>query len=174
MDQVGLFNPDLRPNEDGLYPGRTYKWCTGNAVFPFDHGLHYTDFDLEWGDHSRMHHRIPIYALAHKRWKPHHGHEGSGPMDAEIFTTLSVCIKMSALARLTMSSYFFFLQRMLALHLTLRSGSSRNLAPTTFKREGLRPLTCRWSWVGLLVLMKKVILSFDLAIIQSVSISTQK
>ena len=108
MDQVGLFNPDLRPNEDELYPGRTYKWCTGNAVVPFDHGLHYTDFDLEWADHSRMHHRIPKYALAHKRWKPHHGHENSGPMDAEIFTTLSVCIKMSALARLTMSSVFFY------------------------------------------------------------------
>ncbi|KAI6841448.1 glycoside hydrolase [Hortaea werneckii] len=92
-DQVGLFNPDLRPNENGSYPGRTYKWYTGDAVVPFGFGLHYTDFDFEWAGHSRIHHKIPIHALGRKHWKPHHGHEQSGPMETELFTTLSACIK---------------------------------------------------------------------------------
>lgn len=92
-DQVGLFNPDLRPNENGSYPGRTYKWYTGDAVVPFGYGLHYTDFDFEWAGHDRMHHKIPIHALGHKGWKNHHGHEKSGPMDTEVFTTLSACIQ---------------------------------------------------------------------------------
>ncbi|GAB1744450.1 hypothetical protein NU219Hw_g1726t1 [Hortaea werneckii] len=92
-NQVSLFNPDLRPNENESYPGRTYKWYIGSAVIPFGYGLHYTDFDFEWADYSRMHHKIPIHALGLQRLKPHHGHERSGPMDTEVFTTLSACIK---------------------------------------------------------------------------------
>ncbi|OIW27129.1 glycoside hydrolase [Coniochaeta ligniaria NRRL 30616] len=40
-------NMALRPS--GSYPGRTYRWYQG-AVFPFGHGLHYTNFTIAIGD----------------------------------------------------------------------------------------------------------------------------
>ncbi|KAH8901796.1 glycoside hydrolase family 3 protein [Coniochaeta sp. PMI_546] len=40
-------NMALRPS--GSYPGRTYRWYQG-AIFPFGHGLHYTNFTIEIGD----------------------------------------------------------------------------------------------------------------------------
>lgn len=36
----------VRPK--GKNPGRTYMWYTGQAVFPFGHGLHYTTFGFSW------------------------------------------------------------------------------------------------------------------------------
>ena len=47
-DQVSIFDINLRPNSDGSYPGRTYKWYTGKPVIPFGYGLHYTKFDFKW------------------------------------------------------------------------------------------------------------------------------
>ncbi|KAK4202378.1 glycoside hydrolase [Triangularia verruculosa] len=41
--QATYTNMALRPS--GSYPGRTYKWYP-NAVFPFGHGLHYTNFSV--------------------------------------------------------------------------------------------------------------------------------
>ena len=43
---VSLFDMNLRPN--GSYPGRTYKWYTGEPVFDFGYGLHYTNFTFSW------------------------------------------------------------------------------------------------------------------------------
>ncbi|GAC92792.1 glycoside hydrolase [Pseudozyma hubeiensis SY62] len=34
----------LRPDAATNYPGRTYKWYSGNATYPFGYGLHYTTF----------------------------------------------------------------------------------------------------------------------------------
>lgn len=42
-------NMALRPS--GSFPGRTYRWYQG-AVFPFGHGLHYTNFTVAIGDFS--------------------------------------------------------------------------------------------------------------------------
>jgi beta-D-xylosidase 4 len=47
-DEVSIFDINLRPNLNGTYPGRTYKWYTGKPVIPFGYGLHYTKFDFEW------------------------------------------------------------------------------------------------------------------------------
>ncbi|KAK1585966.1 glycosyl hydrolase family 3 N terminal domain-containing protein [Colletotrichum navitas] len=47
-DCVSIFNINLQPN--GTFPGRTYKWFTGEPVFPFGFGLHYTKFDFTWKD----------------------------------------------------------------------------------------------------------------------------
>jgi beta-D-xylosidase 4 len=47
-DEVRIFDINLRPNLDGSYPGRTYKWYTGKPVIPFGYGLHYTKFHFEW------------------------------------------------------------------------------------------------------------------------------
>jgi beta-D-xylosidase 4 len=47
-DEVSIFNINLRPNSNGSFPGRTYKWYTGQPVLPFGYGLHYTKFDFEW------------------------------------------------------------------------------------------------------------------------------
>ncbi|KAF8179580.1 glycoside hydrolase family 3 protein [Mycena galopus ATCC 62051] len=43
---VSMFDMNLRPNTTSGNPGRTYKWYTGTAVYPFGTGLHYTTFAL--------------------------------------------------------------------------------------------------------------------------------
>ncbi|KAK3380672.1 glycoside hydrolase superfamily [Lasiosphaeria ovina] len=42
--QAPYTNMALRPGSS--YPGRTYRWYTGDAVWEFGHGLHYTTFDV--------------------------------------------------------------------------------------------------------------------------------
>lgn len=46
-NQAPMTNMNLRPS--GSYPGRTYRWYD-SAVFPFGHGLHYTNFTVSPGD----------------------------------------------------------------------------------------------------------------------------
>lgn len=45
-DEVSIYDINLRPN--ATYPGRTYQWYTGKAVFPFGYGMHYTTFTSKW------------------------------------------------------------------------------------------------------------------------------
>ncbi|KAF6762895.1 glycoside hydrolase family 3 protein [Ephemerocybe angulata] len=45
-DLVEMTDMSVRPK--GKNPGRTYMWYTGQAVFPFGHGLHYTTFGFSW------------------------------------------------------------------------------------------------------------------------------
>ncbi|CAK7213677.1 hypothetical protein SEUCBS140593_001926 [Sporothrix eucalyptigena] len=45
-----MTNMALRPSSGG-YPGRTYRWFD-KAVFPFGHGLHYTNFSASLGSPS--------------------------------------------------------------------------------------------------------------------------
>ncbi|KAF9262901.1 beta-xylosidase [Marasmius fiardii PR-910] len=47
INQVAFTDMSLRPSSSS--PGRTYKWYTGNAVFEFGFGLHYTTFAFTWG-----------------------------------------------------------------------------------------------------------------------------
>ena len=42
--QAPFTNMALRPS--GTYPGRTYRWYKDAPVFPFGHGLHYTNFTV--------------------------------------------------------------------------------------------------------------------------------
>jgi beta-D-xylosidase 4 len=42
VNQVPMTDMSLRPSATS--PGRTYKWYTGNATYPFGAGLHYTTF----------------------------------------------------------------------------------------------------------------------------------
>ncbi|KAJ7640151.1 glycosyl hydrolase family 3 C-terminal domain-containing protein [Mycena rosella] len=44
--QVQMADMNLHPNITSGNPGRTYKWYTGTAVYPFGSGLHYTAFTL--------------------------------------------------------------------------------------------------------------------------------
>ena len=46
-NQAPYTNMALRPS--GSYPGRTYRWYK-DAVFPFGHGLHYTNFSVSAAD----------------------------------------------------------------------------------------------------------------------------
>lgn len=45
-DQVDMTNMELRSGDKN--PGRTYIWYTGEAVYPFGSGLHYTTFAFSW------------------------------------------------------------------------------------------------------------------------------
>ena len=47
-DEVSVFDIRLRPNASDAFPGRTYKWYTGEPVVPFGYGLHYTEFEFSW------------------------------------------------------------------------------------------------------------------------------
>jgi beta-D-xylosidase 4 len=42
ISQVPMTDMALRPGKDN--PGRTYKWYSGEAVFEFGYGMHYTNF----------------------------------------------------------------------------------------------------------------------------------
>lgn len=42
-----MTNMALRADNASGFPGRTYRWFDGEAVFPFGFGLHYTDFTAE-------------------------------------------------------------------------------------------------------------------------------
>ncbi|KAF3764221.1 family 3 glycoside hydrolase [Cryphonectria parasitica EP155] len=44
---VSMTDMSLRPDEASGFPGRTYRWYDGEAVFPFGYGLHYTTFTAE-------------------------------------------------------------------------------------------------------------------------------
>ncbi|KAK7026859.1 hypothetical protein VNI00_015401 [Paramarasmius palmivorus] len=57
VDEVPMNDMSLRPKE-GSSPGRTYKWYTGQAVYEFGFGLHYTTFDFAWVDNSTRSYNI--------------------------------------------------------------------------------------------------------------------
>ena len=46
VNQVAMDDMQMRPHGSSL--GRTYKFYTGKAVFPFGYGLSYTTFDYQW------------------------------------------------------------------------------------------------------------------------------
>jgi beta-D-xylosidase 4 len=46
VDEVPPTDMTLRPGQNGTNPGRTHMWYTGDAVVPFGHGLHYTEFEV--------------------------------------------------------------------------------------------------------------------------------
>lgn len=46
VDEIPITDMTLRPGDNS--PGRTYKWYSGKPVVEFGHGLHYTNFTLDW------------------------------------------------------------------------------------------------------------------------------
>lgn len=44
IQNVSMTDMALRPDHASSFPGRTYRWYDGQAVFPFGSGLHYTTF----------------------------------------------------------------------------------------------------------------------------------
>ena len=48
--QIPMTDMQLRPHDSS--PGRTYKWYTGQPVFEFGFGLHFTTFKFAWASSS--------------------------------------------------------------------------------------------------------------------------
>ena len=48
-EEVNQTHMALRPGPGNANLGRTHIWYEGDAVVPFGHGLHYTNFSLSWG-----------------------------------------------------------------------------------------------------------------------------
>jgi beta-D-xylosidase 4 len=57
VDAVSMLDMQMRPSSTN--PGRTYKFYTGEAVFPFGYGLSYTTFHYSWYDDST----ISLYSI---------------------------------------------------------------------------------------------------------------
>lgn len=94
-DEVSIFDPVLRPSANGSYPGRTYKWYTGDAVVPFGHGLHYTEFAFDWTNQSvHQHEKIPIQSLnKHHNGTGAYQQSNSQRLDTLPFASFSANIK---------------------------------------------------------------------------------
>ncbi|KAI7368956.1 1,4-beta-D-xylosidase [Hortaea werneckii] len=53
VSQIPMTDMSLRPNASNGSPGRTYQWYTGEPVYEFGYGMHYTNFSVSIdGDES--------------------------------------------------------------------------------------------------------------------------
>eukprot|EP01090_Pellita_catalonica_P015518 TRINITY_DN4226_c0_g2_i2.p1 TRINITY_DN4226_c0_g2~~TRINITY_DN4226_c0_g2_i2.p1 ORF type:complete len:464 (+),score=97.31 TRINITY_DN4226_c0_g2_i2:33-1424(+) len=50
VNKVSMFDMGMRPNASNGNPGRTYRFYTGEAVYPFGYGLSYTQFEYNYDD----------------------------------------------------------------------------------------------------------------------------
>jgi len=48
IERVPYWDMNMRPNKNGSYPGRTYRFYKGPTVYPFGYGLSYTTFSYKW------------------------------------------------------------------------------------------------------------------------------
>jgi beta-D-xylosidase 4 len=82
--QVAITDMNLRPNTATGNPGRTYKWYTGTAVYPYGSGVHYTTFDLTFRSAPATTYNIATLV----------GNAGSaGFLDLGTFDTFSVNVR---------------------------------------------------------------------------------
>ncbi|KAJ4474761.1 glycoside hydrolase family 3 protein [Lentinula lateritia] len=77
VNEVPMTDMTLRPSSTN--PGRTYKWYTGEAVFPFGFGLHYTKFSLEWSEPPKRSYNIQSLMSAAR--------SGGAPVDLALLDT---------------------------------------------------------------------------------------
>eukprot|EP00051_Salpingoeca_urceolata_P013228 m.165245 g.165245 ORF g.165245 m.165245 type:complete len:958 (+) comp17737_c0_seq1:57-2930(+) len=50
INQVAMSDFEMRPNTTSGSPGRTYRFYTGQPLWPFGHGLSYSTFTVAWSD----------------------------------------------------------------------------------------------------------------------------
>jgi xylan 1,4-beta-xylosidase len=55
INQVSMEYMGMRPNSTNGSPGRSYRFFTGEAVYPFGHGLSYTTFAYRWHSQPDAH-----------------------------------------------------------------------------------------------------------------------
>lgn len=82
-NKASIFDPTIRSN--ATFPGRTYRWYTGQPVLPFGYGLHYTNFTLSWETQPRS--TYSVQALVNG------GKNNAGYLDLAPFVNVSVTVK---------------------------------------------------------------------------------
>jgi beta-D-xylosidase 4 len=82
-NEASIFDPTIRPNTS--FPGRTYRWYTGEPVLPFGYGLHYTNFSLSWETQPQSTYSIQNLVDS--------GGDGSDYLDLVPFVNVSVTVK---------------------------------------------------------------------------------
>ena len=91
--EVSIFDPSLRANTS--FPGRTYRWYSGDPVLPFGYGLHYTNFTFSWESKPSTVYNIRslVRGAAHSDY-----------VDISQFATLSVTVENIGGASVNMTS----------------------------------------------------------------------
>jgi beta-D-xylosidase 4 len=84
LNGLSMFDMNMRPNTATNYPGRTYRFYTGNAVYPFGWGLSYATWSIQWvWGKSIVHaHQVAAHLVEFK----------NAPHKAPILVTISATI----------------------------------------------------------------------------------
>ncbi|XP_068646282.1 probable beta-D-xylosidase 5 [Aristolochia californica] len=67
VEKLPMTSMQMRPDDELGYPGRTYKFFNGSVVYPFGHGLSYTNFAYKLGskDAAKRHFKTKLHSLLH-------------------------------------------------------------------------------------------------------------
>lgn len=75
VNNVSMFNQDVRPDPSKGYPGRSYRFYTGQPVYEFGYGLSYTTFKYTWsqgairdGEMRASRDSLRSFAAAYPTW----------------------------------------------------------------------------------------------------------
>jgi len=90
---VSMFNQNMRPDTSSNYPGRSYRFYTGEAVYPFGYGLSYTTFQYDWtaeeGQLVASKADIGAFASAYPTWQE------TAPMRRELAAVATASVKVT-------------------------------------------------------------------------------
>lgn len=86
LDKLPMTTMDMRPNPSADYPGRTYRFYKGPVVYPFGHGMSYTNFLYTVADAPKLF-SVPI--------EGHHHSNGTIEPTSLIRVTHARCDKLS-------------------------------------------------------------------------------
>ena len=166
--QLPMASFRMRPDEKSGYPGRTYRFSNGNVLFPFGHGLSYTDFALEWAvpcPSSVSGSRLENPGVTYKVKVTNVG-ERPGSKVVQLFVALSSSESSSIGPSLPKKSLFAMEK------VYLESGESAILTFSSKIAPGSRPFA-RVTWDGNFVALKEGTMSVSVGAYSPLSCTTR-
>jgi len=86
---LSMQDMNLRPNAATNNPGRTYKWYTGEAVYPYGYGLSYTTFNYQFLNGFGQYHTSQLMSQAN-HWLDTDDLKGTNDRSRAPFITYAV------------------------------------------------------------------------------------